>query len=199
MRKIAVPAILALVLMPFMPVVVMADPVVGARVSTQDRAVTMTEAMTAELLRSVSPVHTERVITSDEMSPELLRDLLVTTLVKTESISSGEDSGIKVRGMSGLEYVVIVKKSQKLLMFATSFPFKSGVNYAAKAVAVARANDNLILLRYAIPENNQGYLWIDYWITYDFGLTPKSVLDTARWFEKIATEGTQTFVGSLLK
>ena len=135
---------------------------------------------------------TAEVLLEDEVTTSNLHQLFKRAFFKT----SLDGDGDVVVQTDGPRVVVIVNQQNKLIKFMCLGGFKESVGLETKHAFINKLNDEIILGRFAVPENRPE-LWIaDYYLPYEEGVPAFQIVSVLRLVSRIVPSALRTSDGN---
>jgi len=100
-----------------------------------------------------------------------------------------EDGSLVIEN-DGIVTFVNVEHERKIVSFASGFPFKASASEIQKLKFVNELNDGVVFVRFCMPKPTR--LWCDYQMLYEGGITPYSIVNSYRYFIRVAQNAVST-------
>lgn len=91
-------------------------------------------------------------------------------------------------------YVIVIFDSERqLLRFQSYWRLNPDANFDSTLRMVNEMNDQVIMVRFAVPEKRSDVLVADYCMSYGGGMVSKHFITTLRLFERVAGQTVRRF------
>lgn len=134
----------------------------------------------------VAPV----LIAESDMSQATLEQLFRRSFLKT---SQFEKSGLSIQLGSGVNVLVRLDETHKLLHYYKVFGFNKPEASPGKISLANEINDNVILVRASVPKENPDSLVLDYFLPYEDGIPAYQIVATLRYFSEVSSKAVNQY------
>lgn len=146
--------------------------------------VAMAGEQTAEAERNPAAVSSPTFVAASEMTPTTLESIFTQALFKTSRLESG-DLSVQF-GAGGGRATVHIDQAHQLLRYYRVYRFKTSATDTQKLELANRINREIIMVRAYIPKGQADTLVLDYFQSYDEGVTRYQIASTARYSMDVA-------------
>ncbi len=109
-----------------------------------------------------------------------------------------DDDGDLIARINSLKVLVKPMPEKELLKFATVLGAKSLVSRGKLVEAANAFNDQMVMVRMCVPEQNSKVVWADYDIVIKEGLSEEQLVAAARRFGEVVMQGAVLHMSNVL-
>lgn len=122
-------------------------------------------------------------IEENDMSQARLEQLFKSSFYKTKTVSNGD---LIIQFSNGGNALVKIDSGRKLLRYYKVYGFKEKGMKANKIELANRVNGDVIFVRASVPLEDPDSLLLDYFLSYEGGISAFQVVSTLRYFSEVA-------------
>ena len=121
------------------------------------------------------------VLADSEVSLDTLEQLFKRAFFNTSRDSDGD---LVVQG-DGPRVIVLLDDEKQMVKFLAMYGLKDNAPLQLKHTLVNKMNDDVIFVRFSVPEQRSDMLVADYYLPYEGGISAFQIINAMRLFSRV--------------